>query len=232
MAPTRILIVDSDISQTNDVDKTLRSGGFEIVRLKNSEQLINVARTQGIQLILLTCSRQEFSGLDLCRKLRAARMLQPILLLGRSSESHELISGLEAGADDFMLVPFFPQELLARTRALLRRSVPSTTVVPMRFILQLETLEVDFDRLRASRGGVTIDVTPTEFRILRYLVEHRNKACSRQQLANAIYTDTNNAARDRTIDVHIRRLREKLEDDPGSPRWFLTIRGAGYMFHE
>lgn len=231
MAQNRILVVDSDIYRTNDVESTLREAGFEIIRLKHGDPVIEAIRTQEVQLVIIPCCRQEFNGLDLCRKLRMARILQPILLLGKSSESSELISGLESGADDFIYTPFFPPELVARVGALLRRSVPSAPLTPMRFVLQIDAVEIDFDRLRASRDGFPIDVTPTEFRILRCLVEHRNQACSRQRLANAIYTDADSPARERTIDVHIRRLREKLEDDPANPNWLLTVRGAGYMFH-
>jgi DNA-binding response OmpR family regulator len=156
----------------------------------------------------------------------------PILMLTARDEPIDKVVGLELGADDYVVKPYDLRELIARIRALLRRAYGELSEVKLGRRITFGSVEVDLEELRVSRDGKAVFLTPTEFRLLRYLVENPRRPVSRAALIEAVWGYTGDIGSDRTIDVHIRHLREKLEEDPANPHWIVTVRGAGYKFQD
>jgi DNA-binding response OmpR family regulator len=140
------------------------------------------------------------------------------------------VLGLELGADDYVVKPYSLRELISRIRALLRRAYGDLADPSLGERITFGRVEVDLERLQVRRGEVVVDLTPTEFRLLRYLVRHPDRPFRREALIEALWGYDSSVGSERTVDVHIRHLREKLEDDPSQPRWFVTVRGFGYKF--
>jgi DNA-binding response OmpR family regulator len=157
-------------------------------------------------------------------------MRQPILMLTARDEEVDKVLGLELGADDYVVKPYSLRELISRIRALLRRAYGELAAASTGDRLRFGEVEVDMERLQVTRRGELVDLTPTEFRLLRYLVSNPERPCSRDELIEAVWGYVSDIGSDRTVDVHIRHLREKLEDEPGDPRWLVTVRGVGYKF--
>jgi DNA-binding response OmpR family regulator len=181
-------------------------------------------------LIVLDLRLPDITGLDVCRRLRQAGKRQPILMLTARDEEMDKVLGLEMGADDYVVKPYSLRELVSRIRALLRRSYGELSPVSTPSIIRFGTITVDFDRLLVTRAEQVVELTPIELRLLRVLVMRPRRPCSREQLIEAVWGYTDDIGSDRTVDVHIRHLRQKLEDDPAQPRWLVTVRGAGYKF--
>jgi DNA-binding response OmpR family regulator len=154
----------------------------------------------------------------------------PILMLTARDESIDKVLGLELGADDYVVKPYDLRELIARIRALLRRAYGELSEANPGKVISFGPIEIDFEQLHVRRNGENVFLTPTEFRLLRYLVENPRRPVSRAALIEAVWGYSGDIGSDRTVDVHIRHLREKLEDDPANPRWIVTVRGAGYKF--
>jgi DNA-binding response OmpR family regulator len=157
-------------------------------------------------------------------------MRQPILMLTARDEPVDKVLGLELGADDYVVKPYDLRELLSRVRALLRRAYGELAEARPGERLLFGDLELDLDQLQVLRSGKSLSLTPTEFRLFRYLMTHPNRVVSREALVEAVWGYPGDIGSDRTVDVHIRHLREKIEPDPANPRWILTVRGAGYKF--
>ena len=170
------------------------------------------------------------SGFDICRQLRAGGSRVPILMLTARDEEVDKVLGLELGADDYVVKPYSLRELISRIRALLRRTYGDLADAPREDRLAFGDVEVDLERLQVYRQGKLVDLTPTEFRLLRYLLAHPGRPLSRSALIEAVWGYDSDIGNDRTVDVHVRHLREKLESDPAHPRWLVTVRGTGYKF--
>jgi DNA-binding response OmpR family regulator len=181
-------------------------------------------------LIILDLRLPDITGLDVCRRLRQSGKRQPILMLTARDEEMDKILGLEMGADDYVVKPYSLREVISRIRALLRRSYGELASPAMPSTVSFGAIRVDFDRLLVTRDEKVVDLTPTEMRLLRELVTKPRRPCSREQLIEAVWGYGDDLGSQRTIDVHLRHLRQKLEDDPANPRWFVTVRGAGYKF--
>jgi DNA-binding response OmpR family regulator len=151
-------------------------------------------------------------------------------MLTARDEELDKVLGLELGADDYVVKPYSLRELISRIRALLRRAYGELATVSAGDRIRFGDIELDLEQLRVSRAGQHVDLTPTEFRLLRYLVAHPNRPFTRDALIEAIWGYDSDIGSDRTVDVHMRHLREKLEHDPGNPRWLVTVRGIGYKF--
>jgi DNA-binding response OmpR family regulator len=182
-------------------------------------------------LILLDIRLPDISGFDVCRQVRSEGLRMPILMLTARDEELDKVLGLELGADDYVVKPFSLRELTSRIRSLLRRAygdlaAPETASQQMTF----GDVEIDLERLLVRRQGRLVDLTPTEFRLLRYLVAHPGRPISRPALIEAVWGYDSEIGYDRTVDVHMRHLRQKLEPDPAHPRYLVTVRGAGYKF--
>lgn len=230
MAEERILIVEDERAVARGLEYGLRSEGFEVLWAETGREALDVAQSRNPHLILLDIRLPDISGFDVCRQLRAAGRRMPILMLTARDEEVDRVLGLELGADDYVVKPFSMRELISRIRALLRRAYGELATVSVAQRVIFGDVEVDLERLQVYRQGRLVDLTPTEFRLLRYLITHPDRPTSRETLIDAVWGYDSSIGSGRTVDVHMRHLREKLEDEPGNPRWLVTVRGIGYKF--
>ena len=230
MPGERILIVEDERAVARGLEYGLESEGFAVLLAENGSKALDLARTQKPHLILLDIRLPDISGFDVCRQLRGEGARMPILMLTARDEAIDKVLGLELGADDYVVKPYDLRELIARIRALLRRAYGELSETTLGKTITFGDVEIDLEQLRVARSGEPVFLTPTEFRLLRYLVENPRRPVSRAALIEAVWGYASDIGSDRTVDVHIRHLREKLEDDPANPRWIMTVRGAGYKF--
>jgi len=226
----RILIVEDERAVARGLEYGLTSEGFTTLLADTGRQGLDMARSQNPDLILLDIRLPDISGFDICRQLRAEGKRMPILMLTARDEEVDKVLGLELGADDYVVKPFSLRELTSRIRALLRRAYGDLAVPSDRERLAFGEVEMDLQRLQVYREGKLIYLTPTEFRLLRYLVAHPDRPFSRDELIEAVWGYDSSVGNQRTVDVHMRHLRVKLETDPSTPRWLVTVRGIGYKF--
>lgn len=230
MAGERILVVEDEPAVARGLEYGLTSEGFHVLRAETGEKALALARSRDPHLILLDIRLPDMSGFDVCRQLRAEGLRQPILILTARDEELDRVMGLELGADDYVVKPYRLRELIARIRALLRRAYGELAAPVKGGRLRFGDIELDLERLQVRRGGKPVELTPTEFRLLRYLVSNPQRPFSRAELIETVWGYDSDVGSERTVDVHIRHLREKLEDDPTNPRWLVTVRGMGYKF--
>ncbi len=222
----KILIVDDEVKIVRGVRKYLEGSGFSVVEAYDGLSGLSVARRENPDLIVLDLMLPEMDGLDVCRRIRQESRVPIIMLTARVDETDKLV-GLELGADDYVTKPFSPRELVARVRAVLRRSTgePAKTGEVYRF----NHIVFDTQAHLLSVDGQQESLTPIEYDLLYHFVQHRNRACSRLQLMDAAGLGAFEGA-ERTIDVHIHNLRKKIERDPSNPEMILTVFGTGYRF--
>ena len=225
-----MLVVDDEEDLVELVSYNLRREGFIVASACDGGEALTKIRKNSYDLVLLDLMLPGIQGMDLCRILRndprTARL--PIIMLTAKSEELDKVLGLEMGADDYMAKPFSPRELIARVRAVLRRAGGTTHE---QRTLRVGGLEVDRERYAVSVRGRPVKLSATEFRLLLYLAERKGKVFSREQLLSGVWSDEA-FVEPRTVDVHIRRLRAQIEDDPANPRYIQTLRGIGYFFSE
>lgn len=231
--PTRLLLIDDDTRLAAMVgDYLLAAAGFEVEvagTLAAGRQRLLPGSAEAFDALVLDLMLPDGDGLDLCRELRAdprTRQL-PLLMLTARGEPMDRIVGLELGADDYLPKPFEPRELLARVKALLRRAVPAPAGADE--VLRFGRLEVDLGARVARVDGRPCDLTSHQFELLVVLARSPGRVLSRDQIMDALKGHPMEAF-DRSIDVHISRIRALIEDDPKEPRRVLTVRGAGYVF--
>ena len=219
-----ILVVEDEAPLVTLLRYNLEGAGFEVADAPDGEEaLISIAERKP-DLILLDWMLPLVSGLEICRQIRRKPDLRdiPIIMLTARGEEEDRIRGLDNGADDYITKPFSPSELLARVRAILRRTRPALSTE----ILRYDDLTMDIASHRVSRGSRQIHLGPTEFRLLRYLLEHPGRVFSREQLLDAVWGH-DVYVEPRTVDVHIRRLRRAINGN-GDPDVIRTVRSAGY----
>ena len=231
MAGEKILIVEDERAVARGLEYGLTAEGFIVLWARSGNEALALTRSDAPHLIVLDIRLPDLSGFDVCRTLRSEGKRQPILMLTARDEEVDKILGLELGADDYLVKPYSLRELVSRIRALLRRTygdlaMPATAARRLTF----GAVEVDLERMLVTRRGQPVELTPIEFRLLRHLVSQPARPASREQLIEAIWGYDSDLGNDRTVDVHMRHLRQKLEDDPSDPRWLLTVRGVGYKF--
>ena len=222
----KILVVDDEPTLVATLKYNLEREGYEVVTAADGESGLSAARDTRPDVIVLDLMLPGLDGLDVCRILRR-EMTAPILMLTARTEEVDKVVGLELGADDYVTKPFSMRELLARIRALVRRAEMPPPARPE--ILTEGDLRVDLSRRQASRGGEPLPLKPRELDLLAFFLRNHGRAFTREQLLSEIWGfdfvgDT------RTVDVHIRWLREKIEDEPGKPTRLITVRGVGYRF--
>jgi DNA-binding response OmpR family regulator len=230
MAGERILIVEDERAVARGLEYALQDEGFKVLYAETGNEALDLARTQNPNLIVLDLRLPDISGFDVCRQLRQEGKRQPILMLTALDEPVDKVLGLELGADDYVVKPYNLRELIARIRALLRRAYGELSISAEGVTVTFGDVELDLELLRVTRAGQEIYLTPTEFRLLRYLTSHPDRPVSRENLIEAVWGYDSDIGSDRTVDVHIRHLRQKLEPDPADPRWLVTVRGIGYKF--
>ena len=219
-----VLVVEDEGALVTLLRYNLEREGFRVVEARDGEEALLQAAELKPDLILLDWMIPHVSGLEVCRRLRRRpdTRTTPIIMLTARAEEHDKIRGLDGGADDYVTKPFSPTELVSRVRALLRRSRPSMAAERLEFA----DLVMDLAAHRVRRGGRDIHLGPTEFRLLRHLIEHPGRVFSREQLLNAVW-GSEVYVEPRTVDVHVRRLRLAVngKDEPDLIR---TVRSAGY----
>ena len=225
-----ILIVEDEPAVARGLQYGLSKEGFNVRWVATGQEALRWVEKDSPHLILLDIRLPDINGFDVCRRLRAEGKRQPILMLTARDEEIDKILGLELGADDYVVKPFSLREVISRIRALLRRAYGELAVAKPNEKISFGNIVIDGERLQVTRQGKVVDLTPTEFRLLRYLVNHPNQAISRSDLIQMVWGYDSDIYNERTIDVHIRHLRQKLEPDPTNPRWLTTVRGIGYMF--
>ncbi len=226
----RILIVEDERAVARGLEYGLAHEGFEVLWAETGQQALDLTRKRDPHLILLDIRLPDINGFDVCRQLRAEGRRQPILMLTARDEELDKVLGLELGADDYIVKPYSLRELISRVRAALRRAYGELSAASAGERLRFGDIELDLERLQVTRAGKLVDLTPIELRLLRYFVTHPDRPLSREALIEAVWGYDSDIGSDRTVDVHIRHLREKLEDDPANPRWLVTVRGMGYKF--
>ena len=227
MAQT-ILIVEDDELIVESVRYGLQREGYRVLAAYDGAEGLAVARAELPDLVLLDVMMPVMDGLQMCRTLRAESTV-PIIMLTARGEELDKVLGLELGADDYVVKPFGMRELVARIRAQLRRHDMQPRGTTESHAIAVGTISLDRDRHMVTKGDRSIDLRPKEFDLLAVLMAQPGHAFERGELLDAVWG--NEWIGDpRTLDVHIRWLRQKLEDDPGAPRYLLTVRGMGYRF--
>lgn len=230
MAGERILVVEDEPAVARGLTYALKADGFEPVWVDNGQQALEVVRRGDARAVLLDIRLPGISGFDVCRQMRAEGLRLPIIMLTARDDEIDKIVGLELGADDYVVKPFSVREVITRLRAQLRRAYGELANTAIAGRARFGNIEVDWDRLLVFRDGRPVNLTPTEFRLLKHLITNADRPISREALVEAVWGYASDIEDDRTIDVHIRHLREKLEDNPAAPRHILTARGIGYRF--
>ncbi len=220
-----ILVVDDEPKIIRLARDYLEGSGFRVLPAMDGISALAVARSDQPDLIVLDLNLPAMDGLDVCRALRRQSDVPIIMLTARAEETDRLI-GLELGADDYIVKPFSPRELVARVRAVLRRSQGD---VQTSGLIRSGDLEIDLNGNRVLRRGEAVRLTRVEFNLLATLAQHPGQTFSRAQLINRLHGVAEGSF-DRSIDAHVKNLRRKLEDDPANPHYVLTVYGIGYQF--
>jgi two-component system phosphate regulon response regulator PhoB len=220
----RLLLVEDDTALAELLDWHFQQEGYDVVRTPDGEEALLFAREAPPDIVLLDWMIEGLSGIEVCRRLRRATDTAnvPIIMLTARGEEEDRIRGLETGADDYVTKPFSPRELVARVAAILRRVRPALAGQTLVY----GDLELDAIAHKTRRAGQTLQLGPTEFRLLRYFLEHPGRVFSRERLLDAVWGMDSDIEL-RTVDVHIRRLR-KAVNLPGLPDLIRTVRSAGY----
>jgi DNA-binding response OmpR family regulator len=217
-----ILVIDDDESLRDTIGVMLEQEGFRAVQVADGRTGFEKAMTLKPDLVLVDLRLPGMSGTDICKQLRASRMETPIIVLSAVGDELDKVLLLEIGADDYVVKPFGTRELMARIRAVLRRSSADA-----RKIVHFSDTEVDFERRIVTRKGEELRLTPAEYNLLCYFVQNPDRPLTRDMILNSVwgYEFFPNT---RTVDAHVVKLRQKLEPDPNTPRHFLTVHGVGY----
>jgi DNA-binding response OmpR family regulator len=222
-----VLVVDDDAKIVSLVRTYLEREGFSVVEARDGRAALAAIEAHAPQLVVLDVMLPELDGLGVLRRLRERSDI-PVLMLSALGSTDDRVAGIHQGADDYLAKPFSPAELVVRVQAILRRSARATGRDGDRGVLRHADLVIDLDRHQVTRRGRPVQLTTAEFRLLAALVEADGRVLTREMLLDALYGSNYVEVLDRTIDVHIRRLREKLGDDVEVPRYIATVRGAGY----
>lgn len=225
----RILVVEDEKPISNIIKFNLNKEGFDVYEAQDGEEGIQKALKFNPDLILLDIMLPKKDGFTVCKELRQ-KISTPIIMLTARGDEVDKVLGLELGADDYITKPFSPRELIARVKAHLRRHIQDT-VVSQSNIITMGELSIDIDRYVVEKNGKELELTLREFELLKFLATQPSQIFSRESLLEQVwgyeyYGDV------RTVDVTVRRLREKIEDDSSSPKYISTKRGVGYYFNE
>ncbi len=226
----RILLVDDELSVQKLLGYPLRKDGYDVVPALDGREAIEAVRDQRFDLVVLDLMLPHVNGLEVCRRLRATSSVPIIMLTARDEESDK-VQGLELGADDYITKPFSVREFRSRVKAVLRRAELTKGEEPSEAPIEDGDLRIDFEKRTVTHDDTDVSLTYVEFEILAALARNPGRVYNRMVLLERVWGDA--SYRDpRTVDVHIRHLREKLEHDPKVPKLILTVRGVGYRFRD
>ena len=220
----RLLIIEDELPMRTALVTTLSAHGYRVRAAADGETGLAMALEETPDLVLLDIMMPKLDGFALCQELRRRGRVMPVLMLTAKAQIDDRVTGLDVGADDYLVKPFSMRELLARVRALLRRH-SAESAPPDR--LTLGECEIDFLRLTCARAGKSVDLSAREYAILRLLAAHPGEPVSRETILDTVW-EYNAWPTTRTVDNHIAALRAKLEPEPANPRFLETVRGAGY----
>jgi len=228
----KVLIVDDEKDLVELIDYNLKKEGYAVLSTGNGLDAIKLAAKEAPDLVILDIMLPGMQGLDVLKALKNKPDTQgiPVILLTAKSEELDKVLGLELGADDYVTKPFSPRELVARVKAVLRRA-SSAKKQGVQKSMVIGRLKIDLPRHKAFLGDEPVELSATEFKLLKYLAENRGRVISRESLLDNVWGH-DAYVEPRTVDVHIRRLRAKIEEDPENPVYIKTVRGVGYEFAE
>ncbi|MBK8939059.1 MAG: response regulator transcription factor [Polyangiaceae bacterium] len=221
-----VLVVEDDPTLRLGLTKTLRSAGYRVETAKTGTEGLERAGAEAFDLVLLDVMLPEKNGFEVCEELRERDLDLPIIMLTAKGEEEDKVRGLKLGADDYVTKPFGVSELLARVDAALRRRRKRESATSR---IEIGGATIDFESFRLTKGTETAELTAQEVKLLRFFLDHEDRLLTRQRILDGVW-GTDYFGTDRTVDNFVNRLRNKLEDDPRAPRFFLTVRGGGYRF--
>jgi two-component system alkaline phosphatase synthesis response regulator PhoP len=225
-ATAKILVVEDEPNMVAGLRDNFEFEGYQVITARDGVEGLQRALDESPDLVVLDVMMPRMSGLEVCKQLRAKRGSIPIIMLTARGQEVDKVVGLELGADDYVTKPFSIRELLARVKAVLRR----TSVVPKdQDRRSFGEVEVDLRKCRVLRSGKAIDISSKEFELLKYFIVHSGETLSRDRLLEDVW-GYDNYPTTRTVDTHLVRLRQKLEPNPDQPQYFLTVHGTGYRF--
>jgi DNA-binding response OmpR family regulator len=219
-----VLVIDDDENLRDTIGLMLEKEGFRALQAADGKTGLDQALTIRPNLILVDLRMPGMSGVEVCKQLRAAGVKTPLMVLSAIGDEMDKVLLLEIGADDYVVKPFGTRELLARIRALLRRTEPNATTV-----LSFGDVQVDLTRRIVSRRGEELKLTRAEYNLLTYFLQNPDRALTRDMILNSVW-GYESFPNTRTVDAHVVRLRQKLEPEANAPRHFITVHGVGYRF--
>jgi len=223
---SKVLIVEDDDSMSAALKDGFEYEGYEVTLAKDGAEGLRLATAGGHELVILDVMLPKMSGLDICKQIRRDGGTVPIIMLTARGQEIDKVLGLKLGADDYITKPFGFLELMARVEAVLRRASGRTAGMDA---YSFGEIVIQFHRGEARKAGEDLDLSPREFRLLQYFIEHRGEVVPREQLLDAVW-GYDNASLTRTVDMHVAKLRKKIEDRPSEPRWIVTVHRVGYKF--
>jgi two-component system, OmpR family, alkaline phosphatase synthesis response regulator PhoP len=228
MSEYKILAVDDEEHIQELIKFNLENSGYKVICCGNGTEALKIAKSEKPDLVLLDVMLPGIDGYDVCKEIRKDNNISniPIIMITAKSEELDKILGLELGADDYITKPFSVRELLARVKAVLRR----TTIQPMDKSYRFDNIIVDFEKHEVTNDGKRIELTLKEFEVLEILIKNKGRVITRDFLLDKVW-GYEYFGETRTVDVHIRHLRQKIEEDDKNPRYIETIRGVGYRFN-
>jgi two-component system alkaline phosphatase synthesis response regulator PhoP len=225
---TKVLIVEDDDSMSVALKDGFEFEGYTVSLARDGAKGLHMAREEPADLMILDVMLPKMSGLDVCRQLRADGVNLPIIMLTARGQEADKVVGLKLGADDYITKPFSFMELLARVEAVLRRS-SDTPRTPQ--VFQFGDVVVDFKKTEVRKKKKVLKLSAREFRLLQFFIEHRGEVLERDTLLDAVW-DYDSPPLTRTVDMHVAKLRKKIEDKPNDPRFLVTVHRLGYKFVE
>jgi DNA-binding response OmpR family regulator len=223
----KVLLVEDDDSIATALKDGFEYEGFKVAHARDGEAGLSMATSESPDLIILDLMLPKMNGHDVCRQIRKDGNNVPIIMLTARGQEIDKVLGLKLGADDYVTKPFGFMELMARVEALLRRAAGHDVVMEN---YQFGNVSIDFKKGEARKKGKAIELSAREFRLLRYFIEHRGEVVAREQLLDAVW-DYDNAPLTRTVDMHVAKLRKKIEDTPDDPHFIVTVHRMGYKFN-
>jgi DNA-binding response OmpR family regulator len=227
-----ILIVEDEHAVARGIEYALQQEGYAVTLARSGEEGLDIAVSQAPDLVILDVRLPGIDGFEVLRRLRAAGSKAPVLMLTARDDEVDKVIGLELGADDYVAKPFGLRELLSRVKALLRRAYGDLADAQGGRVIRHGDLVIDLERRRVQRGARRIGLTPTEFEILRHLASRPGRVYTRSELLELLRDYEALDQDEKTINVHVSHLRDKIEDDPAQPVFVQTVRGVGYAFAE
>lgn len=228
MEHNNILIVEDEKNIANVIKAYLEKEGFNTLEASDGQMALDIFEREDIDLIILDLMIPKISGEEVCKKIRASSTV-PIIMLTAKSHEEDRIEGLSIGADDYIVKPFSPREVVSRVKALLRRAYPHSRPAAEKLSFNNGDLEVDIDRMIVKKNNKDANLTANEFKVLLALISHQNMVLSREQLILSAFGHEYESY-DRTIDAYIKNIRQKIEESPKEPQYIHTVYGAGYKF--